>query len=55
MNKQRVSLYIERVRTILNELENEMRCDSINTLEGIDYQDILCYYESEKNNHEEHF
>jgi hypothetical protein len=55
MNRQRVSLYIERVRTALNELENEIRSDSINTLEGVDYQDILWYHKSENNNLEEHF
>lgn len=47
-------MYIERVRTALNELENEIKSDSIGTLEGVDYQDILWYYESEKKDQEEH-
>ena len=53
MNKQRVTLYIERIRTALNELESEIKSDSIGTLEGVDYQDILWYYESENNSTEE--
>ncbi len=42
-------MYIERIRTALDELESEIQSDSINTLEGVDYQDILWYYKSEEN------
>ena len=50
MNKQRVSLYIERLHSTLNELESEIQSDSMNTLEGVDYQDILWYYKNHDEN-----
>ena len=53
MNKQRIALYLERLRNALNDLENEIKSDD-NSLEAVDYQDILWYYENQENQ-EEHF
>ena len=53
MNKLRIQSLIDRLRTNLMELENEIKSNPSGYLEGVEYQDILDYKEINDDDGEE--
>ena len=53
MNKLHVKAIIERLRTNLYELENELKSDPESYLRGVEYEDVLEYYQTNDNDGEE--
>ena len=53
MNKIRIFSLIDRVKSNLIELENELKSDPSSYLEGVTYQDILQYEDMNDDDSEE--
>ena len=53
MNKIRIQSLLNRLKTNLTELENELKSNPEGYLEGVDYEDILEYYNSNDDDGEE--
>ena len=46
MNNKKIYQYIKEVRTILDKIEAEVSDPKEYTLEGVNYQDVVWYYQN---------